>query len=147
KIEAYEMPINPHAVVQEELSYMMETEIDNYSFILTEVNSSGNPHPTLVVEIGNTESVNSLRDNNLVAGYFFPRTIIQIYLAVKLFSLHQDVFETAPHLKLSSKILYMYVPANTITGVRFGCSSSVLHGIPNNFNIDLWNLQDAILSG
>ncbi|CAJ0765645.1 8985_t:CDS:2 [Entrophospora sp. SA101] len=124
------MPINPHAVVQEELSYMMETEIDNY-----------------FVEIGNTESVNSLRDNNLVAGYFFPRTIIQIYLAVKLFSLHQDVFETAPHLKLSSKILYMYVPANTITGVRFGCSSSVLHGIPNNFNIDLWNLQDAILSG
>ena len=51
-------------------------------------NSEGRPYPTLVVEVGNSESVPSLHD--LSTGYFSPRTTIQIYLAIKMFPIRQD---------------------------------------------------------
>lgn len=44
---------------------------------------AGNAYPTMVVEIGDTQSLNSLHER--VYKYFSARTTIQIYLAIKIF--------------------------------------------------------------
>ena len=46
------------------------------------------PYPTMVVEVGLSESLVSLHD--LASEYFSPRTTIRVYLAIKLFTLRQD---------------------------------------------------------
>ncbi|CAG8625232.1 2442_t:CDS:1 [Ambispora gerdemannii] len=168
KIEAYEMPLNSHSAVQGELIYIMrgwsdqlrvhgelDVIVDTRSVYRPDacvqprnrrqpqpsraVNSSGKPYPTLVVEIGNTESLNSLHE--LATKYFSQRTTIQIYLAIKLFlsgallallylrnNSNQTMpvivksFGTADLANLSRNYLLntAHVPANVITGVGFG---------------------------
>ncbi|CAG8739957.1 19410_t:CDS:1, partial [Racocetra fulgida] len=105
------------------------------------VNSSGNPYPTMVVEIGNTESLNSL--HGLVEKYFSQRTTIQIYLAIKLYPPHHNntfallavlylrnnpnpttpvvvkSFGTAPLSNHSQIYLQSIVQDEVITGVGF----------------------------
>ncbi|CAG8846253.1 13739_t:CDS:1, partial [Racocetra persica] len=117
KIEAYEMPLDHHASVQGMLTGIMFNwnnqlrvigEIDiivgaNSVYrpdicvrplnrrrpqLAQAINSTGNPYPTLVVEIGSTESLNHLHDK--VANYFSQRTTIQIYIAIKLFPSRRD---------------------------------------------------------
>ncbi|CAG8620027.1 11142_t:CDS:2 [Ambispora gerdemannii] len=157
KIEAYEMPLDPHGLVQAKLTAIM----DNWSVRLRviieldvivdtrsvcrpdicvrplnrhqpqssrAVNSSGNPYSTLVVEIGNTESLNSLHE--LTAKYFSQRTTIQIYLAIKLYPTRQDEYQ----IDIPTVLLFNDVPGG------------VPGGVPNNYIIDLWRLQDAILT-
>jgi Uma2 family endonuclease len=51
-------------------------------------NSRGSAYPTLVLEVGNTESISSL--HGLAPFYLSPRTTIMIYLAIKLYSPRQD---------------------------------------------------------
>ncbi|CAG8670423.1 11080_t:CDS:1 [Acaulospora morrowiae] len=222
-IEAYEMPVDLHAVVQAKLIGIVDNWNDQLQVFgeldiivgsrmvyrpdisirprnrqrpqaSQAVNSSGHPYPTLVVEIGNTESVRSLHD--LVIGYFSPRNTIQIYFAIKLFPPRRDnsvallallylrnnpnptitviakSFGTAPlHISTQNYLQNTAnVPVNTITGVGYGgvpCDGANLqdyqiaiptillfngvpggvpNGVPANFNIDLWRLQDAILN-
>ena len=118
KVIAYEIPLNPHSVVQGvltgemytwnrcELDVMGETDVtvntrDVYrpdACIRPQqrrqppqrqaVNATGNPYPTMVIEIGSTESLNSLHE--LATGYFSPRTNIRMYLAIKLFPRRRD---------------------------------------------------------
>ncbi|CAG8452840.1 10227_t:CDS:2 [Ambispora gerdemannii] len=167
KTYIYEVPLDPHAMVQGELSVVMGNWNRRLLSVIGEVdiivgprsvyrpdlsirpnrrqrppfrqaiNSSGNPYPTMVVEIGNTESVRSLHE--LVAGYFSPRTTIQIYLAIKLFPPRQDglylrnnqnpivptiakSFGTAPlHVSVQNYLHnFAGFPADGITGVGFG---------------------------
>ncbi|RIA82740.1 hypothetical protein C1645_834887 [Glomus cerebriforme] len=111
-------------------------------------NSSGQPYPTLVVEIGNTESLKSL--HNKVEEYFSACTTIQLYLTIKIFSHHwnntfaliamlyrctnpnnQNNNSTIPIIIKSFRIAHIYIsfqnyllntiniPANIITGVEF----------------------------
>ncbi|CAG8629851.1 15003_t:CDS:2, partial [Acaulospora morrowiae] len=49
---------------------------------------SARANPTMVIEIGSTESLNSLHE--LATEYFSPRINIQMYLAIKLFPRRQD---------------------------------------------------------
>ena len=118
KVIAYEIPLDPHSVVQGvltgemytwnrcELDVMGETDVtvntrDVYrpdACIRPQqrrqppqrqaVNATGNPYPTMVIEIGSTESLNSLHE--LATGYFSPRTNIRMYLAIKLFPRRRD---------------------------------------------------------
>ncbi|RHZ88597.1 hypothetical protein Glove_22g9 [Diversispora epigaea] len=77
------------------------------------------------MEVGNTESVNSLHD--LEREYFSQRTTIPIYIAIKLFPIRQDArlhVSTENYLINSAQ-----VPENVIAGVGFG-------GVPcNGFNL------------
>ncbi|CAG8640686.1 4720_t:CDS:1, partial [Paraglomus occultum] len=116
-------------------------------------NSSGHPYPTLVVEVGNSESVSSLHD--LSTGYFSLRTTIQIYLAIKWFPIRQDgtramlalrylctnqintvpdiiiSFGTAPlHLSTIGFLMSIGVPLANIVGVRFSAIACNASGIP-----------------
>ena len=171
KIEAYERPLDPHSAVQGELTGMiwswsdllrvhgeMDIIVGARSVYRPDisvrpknrrqpqpsraVNSSGRPYPTLVVEIGNSESLNSL--HQLAEGYFSQRTIIQIYLAIKLFPPRQDntfallavlylrnnqnpttpavvkSFGTAPPANQSLTYLQSIVECQFITGVGLG---------------------------
>ncbi|CAG8637637.1 18134_t:CDS:2 [Acaulospora morrowiae] len=52
------------------------------------INATSNSYSIMVIEIGSTESLNSLHE--LVTGYFSSHTNIQIYLAIKLFSRYRD---------------------------------------------------------
>ncbi|CAG8641235.1 2046_t:CDS:1 [Ambispora gerdemannii] len=221
KIEAYEMPLDPHSAVQGELTYIIRSwssrlrvhgEMDiivgtrsvyrpdicvrplnrHQPQSLRAVNSSGNPYPTLVVEIGNTESLNSLHE--LAEKYFSQRTTIQIYLAIKLYPPRRNntfallavlylrnnqnpttpvvvkSFGTAPLSNHSRIYLQSIVRDEFITGVGFGgapCAGAdigkyqlaiptnllfndvpggVPGDVPNNFIVNLWSLQDAILN-
>ncbi|CAG8538767.1 9643_t:CDS:1 [Paraglomus brasilianum] len=171
KIEAYEMPLDPHALIQGELFHIMgnwsnrlrvlgelDVIVDAESVYRPDicvrpknrhqppstlaVNSSGNPYPTLVVEVGDTESLNSL--HNLAEKYFSQQTTIQIYLAVKLYPRRQDntfallamlylrnnqnpttpvvvkSFGTAPLSRSSQIYLQNIIQAEAISGVGFG---------------------------
>ncbi|CAG8535972.1 10658_t:CDS:10 [Diversispora eburnea] len=166
KIEVYEMPTKPHAIVQGELIYLMRSWSNQLQVLvendivvntrsvyrcdacvepinrqLPQPTQAGQSYPTLVVEIGNVESVNSL--HRKVAGYFSPRTAIQVYLTIKLFPRHQNntvallamlylrnnqipvivkSFETAGlHISVLNYLRNtINVPANIITGVGFG---------------------------
>ena len=53
-----------------------------------EPNSKATAYPTMVVEVGTSETITSLHD--LARNYFSPRTTIQIYLAIKLFPTRMD---------------------------------------------------------
>ncbi|CAG8677380.1 1423_t:CDS:1, partial [Paraglomus occultum] len=105
KVIAHDLPLDPHSTVQgvltgemynwnhRELRVMGETDITvNMRDVYRPdacirpiqrrqpsqrqaVNPSGNPYPTMVIEIGSTESLNSLHE--LATGYFSPRTNIQ----------------------------------------------------------------------
>ncbi|RIA89712.1 hypothetical protein C1645_824405 [Glomus cerebriforme] len=184
KIEAYEIPIDPHALLQAKLIFIACNWNDQFLAVLGEldiivgtrdiyrcdlcvrpinrpipqglrpVNSSGQPYPTLVVEIGDMESLKSL--HNMVEGYFSARTTIQLYLAIKIFPRHRDntfaliamlyrrtdpnnqnhnptipvivkSFGTANiHISSQNYLLNtINIPANIITGVGFG-------GVPCN---------------
>ncbi|CAG8516339.1 5327_t:CDS:2 [Diversispora eburnea] len=62
------------------------------------------PYPTLVVKVEDTESVKSLHE--LVNGYFFLCTTIQIYLVVKLFPPYNDaIIDPKSHYSNISKAL------------------------------------------
>nr|CAG8532134.1 3829_t:CDS:2 [Entrophospora candida] len=87
KIEAYEVPLNPHGLTQAKLISIMDNWSDQLRVIgeldvIVAVNSSRKPYPTLVVEIASTESLRSLHE---LTTYFSQQTTIQIYLAIKLF--------------------------------------------------------------
>jgi hypothetical protein len=113
------------------------------------VNTLGLSRPTLVGEVGDTESLRSLHD--LTADYFSTRTSIQIYLSIKIFPRRPDgtrallamlyvrtdpnnpnhvpttpivvkSFGTADlHISTRNYLLNtLNIPANTITGVGFG---------------------------
>src|SRR6185312_4974654 len=115
KVIAHDLPLDPHSAIQgaltgemytwnrSELCVMGETDItvntrDVYrpdACIRPRqppqrraVNANGNPYPTMVIEIGSTESLNSLHE--LATGYFSPRTNIRMYLAIKLFPRRRD---------------------------------------------------------
>ncbi|CAG8643629.1 2441_t:CDS:1 [Ambispora gerdemannii] len=166
KIEAYEMPLDPHGLAQAKLTAIMynwsdqlrvigeiEVIVDTRSVCHPDicirprnrrqpqpsaaVNSSGKPYPTLVVEIGDTESLNSLHE--LATKYFSQRTTIQIYLAIKLFPsgallallyLRNNPNQTMPAIAksfgtaslahLSRIYLLDTVHVTAITGVGFG---------------------------
>ncbi|CAG8473053.1 3687_t:CDS:1 [Diversispora eburnea] len=112
KIEAYEMPLDPHSLIQAKLTNIMDNWNDQLLAMgetdiivnansvyrpdicvrpvnrrrpsrAQAINSTGLPYPTMVVEIGSTESLNHMHDK--VANYFSVRTTIQIYLAIKLY--------------------------------------------------------------
>ncbi|CAG8723066.1 23373_t:CDS:1 [Racocetra persica] len=116
-IQAYEVPLTSHAVVSNEISFLIRNWSNQligannedlivgpnsyYTADLTirprnlprapagqRPNSEGVAYPTMVVEVGNSESTTSL--HNLSTGYFSPRTTIQIYLAIKLFPIRND---------------------------------------------------------
>ncbi|CAG8624699.1 3885_t:CDS:2, partial [Paraglomus brasilianum] len=88
-------------------------------------NSEGRPYPTLVVEVGNSESVPSLHD--LSTGYFSPRTTIQIYLAIKMFPIRQD----APlYPNTIGFLTNIGVPLVNIVGVGFSATACNASGIP-----------------
>ncbi|CAG8663827.1 11255_t:CDS:1 [Funneliformis mosseae] len=221
KIEAYEMPIEHHSIAQGELIYIMRSWSDqlkvmgendiivgprslyrcdicvrpmNRSLPQTAraVNTSGRIYPTLVVEVGNTESVNSL--HGLAAEYFSTYTTIQLYLVIKIFPPRQDntvallallysrnnpnptipiivkSFGTASLHISTQRYLQstVNVPVNIITGVGFGAvacdgpgigdyqvaiptnllfnGARVPNDVPDNFYIDLFKLQNAILN-
>ena len=136
------------------------------------INSSGNPYPTMVVEIGNTEIVCSLHE--LVAGYFSPQTTIQIYLAIKLFPPRQDgtiallallylrnnqnptvptiakSFGTAPlHVSVRNYLHNVAgVPADGITGVGFGSGPCNDANIPDyQIAIPTISLFNGVIGG
>ncbi|CAG8591799.1 12386_t:CDS:1 [Acaulospora morrowiae] len=117
KIIAYEVPLTSHGIVAGEIAFLIRSwnnQLYNaqkedlivgpnsyYTADLTirprglprpppdqGPNSEGRPYPTLVVEVGNSESVPSLHD--LSTGFFSPRTTIRIYLAIKMFPIRQD---------------------------------------------------------
>ncbi|CAG8618883.1 1490_t:CDS:2 [Ambispora gerdemannii] len=188
KIEAYEMPLDPHGLVHGELNLIM----GNWSRqsvcrpdicvrplnrhqpqSLRAVNSSGNPYPTLVVEIGNTETIKlypTRQDGTfaLLALLYLRNNQNPTILVIA------KSFGTAPLSDISRTYLLntIRVPANMITGVDddFGgirCDHAnmpeyqiyiptillfndvpgcVPGDVPNNFIIDLWRLQDAILT-
>ena len=74
--------------------------------------AEGKPYPTLVIEVGFTESLQSLHE--LAADFFSPRTTIRLYLAIKIFS--RRVNGTRPMLAL----LYRRpnpVPANPLPSI------------------------------
>ncbi|CAG8760707.1 10841_t:CDS:2, partial [Racocetra persica] len=83
-IQAYEVPLTSHGGVSSEISFL----ISNWTPAGQEPNSESAAYPTMVVEVGNSESTPSL--HNLSTGYFSPRTTIQIYLAIKLFPIRND---------------------------------------------------------
>ncbi|CAG8501786.1 20108_t:CDS:1 [Racocetra fulgida] len=116
-IQAYEVPLASHAVVSNEISFLIRNWSnqlfggDNEDLIVGPnscytadltirpqnlprapagqgSDSEGLAYPTTVVEVGNGESTHSL--HNLSTGYFSPRTTIQIYLAIKLFPIRND---------------------------------------------------------
>ncbi|RHZ45723.1 hypothetical protein Glove_658g18 [Diversispora epigaea] len=174
KIEAYDMPSKPHSSVQAKIISIMDNWSDQLQVFgetditvdtrsvyrcdacvepinrqLPQPNPSGQ---TLVVEIGNTESLKDLHDK--VAGYFSPRTTIQLYFVIKLFPRRQNnlvallamlylrnnqipvivkSFGTTD-LHVSTSIYLqntINVPANIITGVGFGAGPCNAPNIPD----------------
>ncbi|CAG8518133.1 3140_t:CDS:2 [Diversispora eburnea] len=182
KIEAYEMPLNHHSLVQGELIYIMRSW-SNQLLAMSEtdiivnantqaVNSTGNPHPTLVAEIGSTESLNHMHDR--VARYFSQRTTIQIYIAIKLFPkcrgetfvllallyLRSNQNPTIPsiassfgtaNLHPSTRTYLQNTVQATITDIPtvslFDDVPGNPSGVPVNFHIDLWTLQNRFSAG
>ncbi|CAG8763756.1 12312_t:CDS:2 [Cetraspora pellucida] len=191
KIEAYEMPLDFHSAVQEELILIMDFIVDTISVCRPDicirprnrrqpqpsqaVNSSEKPYPTLVVEIGNTESLNNLHE--LAMKYFSQRTTTQIYLAIKSFPsvallallyLRNNPNPTIPVIVKSFEIadlsrIYIlntaHVSASVITGIGFGGVPCDGGNIPEYqivistillltmfIIVDIWRLQDAILN-
>nr|CAG8651488.1 7246_t:CDS:1 [Entrophospora candida] len=171
KIEAYKIPLNPHGLAQGKLIAIMGNWNDQLLVLGSldvivgtrsvycpdisvqprnrqqpqpsqAVNSSRQPYPTLVVEIADMESLRSLHES--ATTYFSQRTTIQIYLAIKLFSLRQNgsvallvllylrnnpnptipviakSFGTAPLHHYPQTYLLNTVHVTGITGVGFG---------------------------
>ncbi|CAG8615029.1 7776_t:CDS:1 [Racocetra fulgida] len=115
-VQAYEVPLSSHGAVAFKIGHLICNwypliGIDNEDLIVgpnsyytadftirppnlpraptgQEPNSDASAYPTMVVEVGNSESIPSLHD--LSAGYFSPRTTIQIYLAIKIFPIRND---------------------------------------------------------
>ncbi|CAG8683912.1 7753_t:CDS:2, partial [Dentiscutata heterogama] len=131
-----------------------------------EPNSSGVAYPTMVIEVGTTETISSLHD--LSARYFSSRTTIQIYLAIKLFPIRQD--HTRAMLVMHFLLNNIGVPDANITGVgRFNAiayndpripnyqlnipAAELYNGTPNGIppdavdgiDLDLWKIQKAAL--
>ncbi|RIA98315.1 hypothetical protein C1645_870771 [Glomus cerebriforme] len=128
KIEAYEIPINPHALLQAKLIFIVDNWNDQFLAILGSrpVNSSGQPYPTLVVEIGNMESLKSL--HNMVEGYFSAPNIIT---GVGFGGVPCNVVNIQEYqMDIPTDLLFdsVNIPANT----------------PANFNIDLFKLQNEL---
>ncbi|RUS27057.1 hypothetical protein BC938DRAFT_483766 [Jimgerdemannia flammicorona] len=117
KVIAYEVPLTPHGVVATRITSLIlawnnqliggnedDLIIGPNSMYTADIsirpigrprppagsscNSLGLPYPTMVVEIGNSETIRSL--HQLAVGYFSPQTTIQIYLAIKLFPPRQN---------------------------------------------------------
>jgi len=63
-------------------------------------------HPTIVLEVDNSDSIPSLHDPS--TSYFYPRTSIQIYLVIKLFPIRQDGTSGIGTEKNSEKAFYWY---------------------------------------
>ncbi|CAG8666101.1 16739_t:CDS:1 [Racocetra fulgida] len=163
KIEAYEMPLDHHALVQGKLTgrmgnwnYRLQVmgEIDTIvgtnsvchpdicvrpinrrrPQLAQAINSTGNPYPTLVVEIGSTESLNHLHDK--VANYFSQRTTIQIYIAIKLFPFRQDgTFALLVLLYLRNN------PNPTIPSIAKSFGTAPLHPITQAYLLDTLHVQ------
>ena len=115
------------------------------------VNATGNPYPTMVVEIGVSESLPSL--HSLARGYFAAITTIEVYLAIKVFPrrangtramvallyLRPSVvptlvksFGTAPlHHHTRSYLQNVGVANNTLSGLGFGAPGCTGAGIPD----------------
>ena len=134
-------------------------------------NSNGRPYPTLVVEVGNSESFPSLHD--LSTGYFSPRTTIQIYIAIKIFPIRQDgtramlalrylrtnqnntvpdiiiSFGTAPlHPNTIGFLTNIGVPLANIVGVGFSATACNTSGIPiYQLHIPAIELFNGVLGG
>ncbi|CAJ0651642.1 13639_t:CDS:2, partial [Entrophospora sp. SA101] len=162
EVSPYEVPLNPHGLIQAKLISIM----DNWSVQLQvigeldvivgtrsiyrsdisvqprnrrqpqpsqAVNSSRKPYPTLVVEIASTESLRSLHE--LTTTYFSQQTTIQI-----LFS-HQVIptaFGGVPCDDTNLQEYQMAIPTTFLF-------NDVPGGVPDSFIVDLWRLQDAIL--
>ncbi|RHZ52760.1 hypothetical protein Glove_457g83 [Diversispora epigaea] len=116
KIIAHEIPLSSHGAVANRISFLIlawnnqlrgtneEDLIVGSNYYTADLtirplglsrppvgwgsNSEGRPYPTLVVEVGNSESIPSLHD--LSTGYFSPQTTIQIYIAIKIFPTRHD---------------------------------------------------------
>lgn len=103
-------------------------------------NSEGNAYPTLVVEVGKSESVPSL--HNLSTAYFSSRTTIQIYIAIKMFSKHQD--GTTPMLALR----YLRTNRNnTVPDVIVSFGTGSLHHETRKFLTDTVGIPLANITG
>jgi hypothetical protein len=112
--------------------------------------STGAPYPTMVVEVGYSESLKSLHE--LAVHYFSARTTIRLYLAIKIFGRRQNgtkallallytrpnplptsviSFGTAPLANVTLGYLRRQgIPNNTITGFgRFGAPACNAPGI------------------
>jgi len=184
KIMAYEVSHTDHSVVTIEIVCLMKAWNDQldgasgedltvdqnsyYTADLTirppglrrapagrEPNPKGTAYPTMVVEVGVSETISSLHD--LARNYFSPRTTIQIYLAIKLFPtrtngtramlalryLRTNQNNTVPDVILSfgtaplhySTIDFLTnivgVPLANITGVGFSAIACNAPGIPD----------------
>ncbi|CAG8672041.1 11807_t:CDS:1 [Acaulospora morrowiae] len=177
KVIAYEVPLSEHGKVSDMISFLIRTWnredliVSQNSYLTADAtirppdlppspagqqpNSSGGAYPTMVVEVGNSESLPSL--HSLSTYYFSPRTTIQIYLAIKLFPIHQDgtramlalhylrtnqnkmmpdvviSFGTAPlhHSTMDFLLNDVGVPSVKITGVGFTETTCNAPGITN----------------
>ncbi|CAH1767886.1 6176_t:CDS:2 [Entrophospora sp. SA101] len=191
KIEAYEIPLNPHGLAQGKLTAIMDNwndqllVISNLDVIVgtrnvyrhdisvqprnrqqpqssQAVNSSRKPYPTLVVEIADMETIKlfSLRQNGSVALLALlylrnnPNTTIPVIA---------KSFGTVPRHHYPQTYLLNTVHVTGITGVGFGgflvmvpifknikwllLFNGVPGGVPDNFTVDLWRLQDVVLNG
>ena len=107
-------------------------------------NSEGRPYPTLVVEVGNSESVPSLHD--LSTGYFSPQTTIQIYLAIKIFPIRQD----GTRAMLALRYLRTN-QINTVPDIIISFGTAPLHpntiGFLMNIGVPLANIVGVNTSG
>ncbi|CAJ0631980.1 6530_t:CDS:2 [Entrophospora sp. SA101] len=121
------------------------------------------PYPTLVVEIGDTKSDGYVALLALL--YLRNKLNPTVPVIVKSFGTASLHVSTQNYLQRT-----VNVPANTITGLGFGagpCNDANIQdyqipiptilffngvpgdipaGVPNNFNIDLWKLQDVNLN-
>ncbi|CAG8556921.1 6666_t:CDS:2, partial [Racocetra persica] len=183
---AYDMMSGVHGAVQAQLIHLMicwskqlivsndvDITVGQNSVYSPEPLQREDPNPRIVVEIGKTESLDSL--NNLAEEYFSARTNIQIYLAIKIWPRRSD--GTAAMLALlylrnnvvpnpalnSSNPLLNTQPTitllNTVPSLAISFGTAPLHhqqlmfvqntgvpiGVPDNFSIDLWELQKKAL--
>ncbi|CAG8597546.1 15944_t:CDS:1, partial [Dentiscutata heterogama] len=105
-----------------------------------EPNSSGVAYPTMVIEVGTTETISSLHD--LSTRYFSSRTTIQIYLAIKLFPIRQDHTRAMLAMRYLRTNQYPTVPDVVIS---FG--TAPLHNQIIDFLLNNMDVLDANITG
>ena len=102
KLIAYDMPSSVHSSVQFSTGMMMtwhpqldiHTEFDltidenEYCADIAVIPAGDGLNPTMIVEVGVSESLQSLHD--LAKSYFSEQTDIKVYLALKFWPLRQD---------------------------------------------------------